>query len=364
MPATMSLPRVGSVGANGPRAGAPAGGVAGSRLWPLPVDPTARRLRAVRDGLILSGWLAAAFVFVVIVPTGDSLGYDAYSYWSLDPAAVYARTWDDNFRLGAFRYAPPVALLFLPFTAVPWWVFVVGYGALMAAILVWLGGRWTLALLALPPVALELYHGNVHLLIAAAVALGMRHPAAWSFVLLSKVTPGVGLLWFAVRREWRSLAIALVATAAAAGTAAVVAPSLWADWIGATLSNLDEPQQFSVPPPLAFRLPLAAALVVWGARTDRTWTVAVAATAALPILWVHGLVVMLAAVPLLRRRASLGSRLLDPEHDAGWTAVPRGRDLVVASAVALAAAAVAVVVAGPWIEAVIDDASRALHRAG
>ena len=42
-----------------------------------------------------------------------------------------------------------------------------------------------------------------------AIVLGFRWPFTWAFVLLTKVTPGVGLLWFAVRREWRSLAIAL-----------------------------------------------------------------------------------------------------------------------------------------------------------
>ncbi len=55
--------------------------------------------------------------------------------------------------------------------------------------------------------------GNVHMLLALAIVLGFRWPATWSFVLLTKVTPGIGLLWFAVRREWRSLAIALGATA-------------------------------------------------------------------------------------------------------------------------------------------------------
>ena len=47
-------------------------------------------------------------------------------------------------------------------------------------------------LLALPPVALELYHGNIHLWIAAAIVLGFRYPWTWAFVLLTKVTPGVG----------------------------------------------------------------------------------------------------------------------------------------------------------------------------
>ena len=41
----------------------------------------------------------------------------------------------------------------------------------------------------------------------------MRHPAAWAFPLLTKVTTGVGVLWFAFRRDWRSLGIAIGATA-------------------------------------------------------------------------------------------------------------------------------------------------------
>ena len=52
-----------------------------------------------------------------------------------------------------------------------------------------------------------------------------------------------------------------------------------------------------VPVPLLVRLPLAAALVWWGATTDRRWTVPVAATLALPTIWIHGLA-MLVAAPL------------------------------------------------------------------
>ena len=79
----------------------------------------------------------------------------------------------------------------------------------------WLGRRGVrvIWLLALPPVALEIYHGNIHLWIAAAIALGFRYPWTWGFVLLTKVTPGIGLLWFAVRREWQALGVALGAVA-------------------------------------------------------------------------------------------------------------------------------------------------------
>jgi hypothetical protein len=299
--------------------------------WPppfeaLPEDRGTRRLRAVRDGLIVSGWLATGFALIVVTSVVHSFGYDAFAYWSIDINAVYGRGLENNFTLGAFRYAPPIALLFAPFGALPWWLFLWLWGALMLALIAWLGGRWTLALLALPPVALELYHGNVHLLIAAAVALGMRYPAAWSFVLLSKVTPGIGLLWFAARREWRSLAIAIGTTGAIALITLAFVPNLWRDWINALTTNVSASQWGSIPPPAFIRLPLAALVVVWGARTDRPWTVAVAATLGLPILWPHGLTVLVAAVPFLRRgdRAAL---------QPNWREVVNARTLALSFAV-------------------------------
>ena len=54
--------------------------------------------------------------------------------------------------------------------------------------------------------------GNINLLIVGAVLIGFRYPWAWAFIILTKVTPGIGLLWFLTRREWRHLAIALGAT--------------------------------------------------------------------------------------------------------------------------------------------------------
>ena len=157
-----------------------------------------------------------------------------------------------------------------------------------------------------PPVALELYEGNIHLWIAAAIALGFRYPWTWGFVLLTKVTPGVGLLWFAVRREWRALAIALGVTGVIVAVSLVLEGQLWVDWlafIGSTPEG-GSVAQFQIPIPLWMRLPAAAALVVWGALTDRRWTVVVAATLALPVLWVSGFAICaaLASEPLRTRR--------------------------------------------------------------
>ena len=142
--------------------------------------------------------------------------------------------------------------------------------------------------------------GNVHMLLALAIVLGFRWPAAWAFVLLTKVTPGVGLLWFAVRREWRSLGLALGATALIVGVSAILAPGQWAEWFQSLLetSRADVPLAISIP--LWQRLIMAIVLVTWGARTDRRWTVVVAATLALPTLWFHGLAMLVGIVAIQR----------------------------------------------------------------
>jgi hypothetical protein len=317
---------------------------------PLPKDQKALRRRAIRDGLIVSGWLVTAFTLVVVPAISRSLGYDAFSYWSLDLGDPYGRTFESNFALGAFRYTPPIALLFAPLGLIPWWLFVWVWVAAIIGSLVWLGGRWVLVLLALPPVALEIEHGNVHVLMAAGVALGLRYPWAWAFVILTKVTPGVGLVWFAARREWRSLAIALAVTGGISAATFVVAPQLWSEWVGSLVSNLDQPQYFSVPPALTFRLPIAALLVYWGARTDRPWTVPVAAALGVPIIWPHGLCLLLAAVPFLR----LGDR---GAQVPAWQSVVSLRRFVAYVGAAVGVAFASAVIFGPAIRQLIDYAS-------
>ena len=94
---------------------------------------------------------------------------------------------------------------------------------------------------------------------AAAIALGFRYPAAWSFLLLTKVTPGIGLVWFAVRREWRPLAIALGFTGGSSWPSR--SGSIGScGWTGSTRASLKTAggsplNQFSIAIPLAVRLP-------------------------------------------------------------------------------------------------------------
>jgi hypothetical protein len=200
-----------------------------------------------------------------------------------------------------------------------WWL----WSALLVATTVWLGWRRTLLVLAFPPVALELYYGNVNLLVAAAIALGFRYPATWAFILLTKVTPGVGLLWFAVRREWRSLAIALGLTGVIVAVSFVVDAPLWPEWLSRMSEDAPEPLGGLLAIPLWLRLPLAVVVVVWGARTNRKWTVPVAATLALPVLWIAGLSI-LAAIGALDRPSLQPSSLAEPSNNRTAAGTPHG----------------------------------------
>lgn len=255
--------------------------------------------RAIRDGLVVAGLAFLVYLFVVVAPNSGTVGFDAFAYWHLDIVHPYLRPAGV---FEAFPYTPVAARLFAPAAALPWPTFLWLWLAILLATLVWLGWGHLLLVLAFPPVALELYHGNIHLLIAAAIALGFRYPAAWAFVLLTKVTPGVGLLWFAIRREWGRLAIALATTAALVAVSVAVDGHLWREWLSDAIAplaqaSIDQPH---IAVPLVIRLPVAAALVSWGALTNRRWTVPASAALALPILWLSGFSI-LAALSTLRR---------------------------------------------------------------
>ncbi|MCI0584503.1 MAG: DUF2029 domain-containing protein [Chloroflexi bacterium] len=257
------------------------------------------RRRALRDGLGVAGLLFAAYLFVIVAPAARTVGFDASPYWSVDLEHPYARVAGE---FGAFTYTPVAARAFAVASLLSWPAFWFSWTAILLGTIAWLGWRRALLVLAFPPVAVELYHGNIHLLLAAAIGLGLRYPAAWAFVLLTKVTPGIGLVWFAVRREWRSLGIALGVSGAIVAASLLVDARLWQEWIVDGLlpvagADVSQPH---IEIPLLIRLPAAAALVAWGGLTDRRWTIAAAAVLALPVLWFSGFAI-LAAIPALDR---------------------------------------------------------------
>jgi hypothetical protein len=252
---------------------------------------------AVAGGL---GFLA--YTFLIQGPVSRIAGADAFAYWNVDLADPYqARVGD----FGAFTYSPPIASLASLGHLLPWHTFLGVWTALLLAAAVWLGGRRALLVLAFPPVAIELYYGNINLLLGMALVIGMTRPWAWSFVLLTKPTCGVGLLWFAARREWRQLALALGATLAVVVASALVLPAPWHDRVRLLLESGQRPPADSwLAVPIWLRLPAAGALVWWGARTDRAWTVPAAVTLALPVVWFAGLAILVAALRIESQAAA------------------------------------------------------------
>ena len=181
----------------------------------------------------------------------------------------------------------------------------------------------------IPAVAIELNAANINLLIVAAVLIGFRHPWAWAFVVLTKVTPGIGMLWFAVRREWRHFAIAAGVTAGHRRSAlGFVAPDLWPQYFAAIGSEPDGSIWL-----IWWRLPLAALVVVWGARNDHRWALIVAVFLAMPRWYFLSPVILVGLFPLVRLPRPLPLPTL-----AGVPALPRLRPLGRARSGAAAAA--------------------------
>ncbi len=254
-------------------------------------------------------------------------GIDAHAYWAVDLAHPYRLALSSLDATDAYRYAPPLVYVFGLLHAIPWPVFRLLSLAFEVACLWLLLRRWTLAAVALYPVAFELAYGNVDLPMAVAIAAGFRWPAAWATLVLTKLTPGVGLVWFLARRDWARLAIALAATAAIAGVSLAITPDYWSAWVASlvTGNGLPAPTAQILPFSLALRLAGAAVLVAWGARTDRRWTVAAAAFVALPITWWYGPVLLLAAAPLRPLPARRTRPVPVSGHDEPSASVPAAR---------------------------------------
>lgn len=269
------------------------------------------RQRTLRDALLLAtAFLSIALIWYSFRPLWDSIGGDSFAYWNVDAADPYAAWYAIP---GAFLYSPAAAQVMSVFHLLPWEVFRVVWIIALALVAVRIARWWVLLT---PVVLLDLFPGNVHILLAAAIVIGFRHPAAWSVVLLTKVTPGVGLLWFAARREWRSLAIAAGVTAIIATASLLYAPTLWLDWVSHLVGDQARIAYGAIPVPFALRAPIAVIIVVWGARTDRRWTVPIAAMLTLPNLWLGSLAMLIAIVPLVAGRAA---RQTVPARDAAPT---------------------------------------------
>ncbi|WP_162181036.1 glycosyltransferase 87 family protein [Terrabacter tumescens] len=259
----------------------------------------------------LALWIALApTLWILFGSRLASFGMDsAHAYWNVWRVGPYTLPPGS---VDAFNYTPAFAQAIYPLTLLPWPVFLTVWSLLLAAALTWLlwpvapRWRWLLLAYVAPPALLI---GNIEAFLAVAAVVGLRHPTAWAFPLLTKVTPGLGPVWFGARREWRHASVAALGTGAIVFVSYAVSPELWHRWWEFVIGSPTPPTQTGYPP-LALRLAVAVAVLVWGALRGRQRVIVVAMVLAMP-LWSSGILVLLAALPRLgARHVDSGSKRL------------------------------------------------------
>lgn len=234
----------------------------------------------------------------------DVLGIDAHAYWLTGHHSHIYEVAPG--KLDAFLYSPAFAAAIWPLTHLTYHAFLALWIVVEIGTFAWLlaplGWRWAVPLLVLcTPV---LTQGQIVGFLCIAAVVGMSHPAAWAFPMLTKISSGVGLVWFAVRGEWAALGRAIGAVAAISAVSIVIAPRVWSDWVHFLLRHGGESGWVFYA-----RMTSAVLLTAYAARSNRAWLLAPAMWLASPVF--VGIVgySYLTAIP----------RLL---HVAGTTATP------------------------------------------
>jgi hypothetical protein len=255
------------------------------------------RLDVHRDGMLLVGFLVGLGQVRGLLPAP----VDAVNYWLAGTSTdVYPDQWGSPGAGQWLYYPPPVVQLSRLIQPIGFDLFVILLS--MATFLaMWsCARRWSFPLLALGVLAMVgimpafgvvflsyVVLGNLQWILAALTLLAFRHPALWALQLVSKMTTALGWWWHPLRGEWRQAARGALAAAILLGISALASPDLWADFLRFGLRNGDlaNPPMVGFAIPFAVRLPMAIALLVWGARTDRRWTVPIASGWALLVIW-------------------------------------------------------------------------------
>ncbi len=165
----------------------------------LPAAVASRLPNAEITGLIVAFgvWL---MIVLLAQPIGRpwGTGMEAISYWANHLHAPYLHS--DWTKPGAYVYSPAFLQLLSPLAALPWGVFMGVWTAIMLLAVRFLTGPRLFALGALLAIV-ELSGGNISLLLAAAMVIGFRYPAA-----LGVRDPDQGHARYrpvVVRRPWR-----------------------------------------------------------------------------------------------------------------------------------------------------------------
>jgi hypothetical protein len=272
--------------------------------------------------IVVGVWLEGAFVAFLGISrplSTNQLGGDAHAYWLAGQGnALYDKA---PGQIDAYLYSPAFATAIQPLALMPWPFFLGVWILLQSAVLVWLlrplEFKWSIPifLFCVP----ELMNGNIYILLAACAVLGLRRPGIWAFPILTKITGGIGLLWFAVRGEWKQVVQGVCMTVAIAGVSYLFSPSQWHAWLDFLLLHRDGTRDGSIS--FLVRCSLAIALIVIGARKQWRWLMAPAMVLAAPALALTTLAILTAIPRLTIRMDTSVKPVVDP-----MTTRPRGGD--------------------------------------
>ncbi|MCU6479046.1 glycosyltransferase family 87 protein [Arthrobacter sp. A2-55] len=280
-------------------------GSASARPDISPGSVFARKFPMVARSALILIWLlslVAVFVSARHLVTGSVIGQDSHAYWLAaqgEPSYGAAPGQRD-----AYLYSPAFVAAIKPLALLPWPLFCAAWFAIEAAVVVWLvkplRAYWAVpvALLCIP----ELVVGNVYILLAATAVVGMRKPAAWAFAVLTKVTTGVGFLWFAARGDWKRLFQGVGGMVLIFAIFYAIDPTAWNAWVRFLFNYRDGTPDSSIS--FIMRCIIAVVLVIVGARKRWAFIIAPAMVLASPVLVSFIPWTILAAIPRLLMETS------------------------------------------------------------
>jgi Glycosyltransferase family 87 len=253
--------------------------------------------------------IGAALLAVIIatfwMTPGDDLAYWIAGHRLALGLPIYTAP-EHAFEPFAYHYPPPVAQILAPIAlVVPALLYAVAYRGLMLLALWDLAGRRMLnmlAFIAFLPMAVAVRIENVEIFMALGIVLGLRRwPWLFTIGALVKVSPGLGLVYLALRRRWRDVAVSAVVGAVIVGVSYALAPDLWREWLATITGRADVVGNSLIPVPYVYRaivgfvLAVVAGLI--GRRKGELLLVA-GITIANPGLSLQGFAVLAAAIPI------------------------------------------------------------------
>jgi hypothetical protein len=239
-----------------------------------------------RDGMFLIG------ILVGLSQAGHwfATPVDAVMYWEAGTSTdLYPDTWS-VITSSQIPYPPLVAQISALLQPIGWPAFILLLTTAIFAAFWYCARGWSLPLIAIgipwflgigpeEPAKFLAYGliGNLQWILAALTIVAFRHPALWSIELVTKVTTAFGWWWHVLRGEWRAAAIGAAVSLVVVGVSIAISPAMWMDYVGFAVRNFtaSAPPIPTFPVPLGIRLVTAVPLLIWGARTNRPWTVPV-----------------------------------------------------------------------------------------